>query len=67
MCKLHSSLFRGVGVAHTPHVVAHMLKGLLDIVFKSFCDGSSGFTGGGAEAPPVVVIRYLFPPYHAVW
>jgi hypothetical protein len=36
MCKLHSSFFRGVGVADPPHVVAHMLKGLLDIVFKSF-------------------------------
>ena len=67
MCKLHSSFFRGVGVADPPHVVVHMLKGLLDIVFKSFCDGSSGFTGGRAEARPVVVIRYLFPPFHAVW
>ena len=67
MCKLHSSLFRGVGVAHTQHVVVHMLKGLLDIVFKSFCDGSSGFTGGDAweaEASQFVVIRYLFPPYY---
>ena len=54
-------------MAHTQHVVVHMLKGLLDIVFKSFCDGSSGFTGGDAweaEASQFVVIRYLFPPYY---
>ena len=54
-------------MAHTPHVVANMLKGLLDLVCFGFLFFGDGLTGGGAEAPPVVVIRYLFPPYYAVW
>ena len=60
-------MFRGVGVAHTPHLVANMLKGLLDLVCFAFFIFGMEATGGGAEAPPVVVIRYLFPPYYAVW
>ena len=60
-------MLRGVGLADPPHVVAHMLKGLLDLVCFGFLFFGDGLTGGGAEAPPVVVIRYLFPPYHAVW
>ena len=62
-------MFRGVGVAHTLHLVANMLKGLLYLVCFAFFIFGMEITGGDAWAPvgaQFVVIRYLFPPYHAV-
>ena len=62
-------MFRGVGVAHTLHLVANMLKGLLYLVSFAFFIFGMEVTGGDAweaEASQFVVIRYLFPPYHAV-
>ena len=63
-------MFRGVGVADIPHLVANMLKGLLYLVSLAFFIFGDGVTGGDAweaEASQFVVIRYLFPPFYAVW
>ena len=57
-------------MADIPHLVANMLKGLLYLVSFAFLIFGMEVTGGDAweaEASQFVVIRYLFPPYHAVW
>jgi hypothetical protein len=54
-------------VANILHLVANMLKGLLDLVSLAFFIFGDGLQVKGGSSRPVVVIRYLFPPYRVVW